>query len=67
MKRLLAVAGVAAVLLLSGCSTPDNSGQNSREWYITALNDPSTGRTVTCAINGYTNASGIDCDWDGAK
>lgn len=61
-KKFVALA-IVALIALSGCTTPANSGENSGEWYITTLNDPSTGEKVRCAINGGSSRSGITCDW----
>lgn len=66
MKKTVAALAILATFMLAGCSTPENAGDNSNQWYITTLNDPTTGKQVSCAINGWSERSGIDCNWEGA-
>ena len=69
MKKTLALAATATLALtLAGCGgatseTKDTAANDSNSWRVAYLKDPRTGKEVRCAVNDYSNRSGVSCDW----
>lgn len=61
----LAVAGLAVLLLLAGCTSASKvEGSTSLYEERVLLND---GRYVLCVIYSGYQAGGLSCDWDRAR
>jgi uncharacterized lipoprotein YajG len=64
----LAVAGCAALALLTGCgiSSPTAETTNNKRVYEDHIK-LEDGRTVTCLVYAAGNKGGLNCDWENAK
>lgn len=65
MRKTIAIALIATILALAGCSEPSGPGATDGSYEV--IHVDIDGRSVPCVVwDGY-NTGGITCNWGGSR